>query len=66
MLEEKLKLFMINVLCRFLPGMQILIGGQVVALSDLRASLTMSEASTNASDSGSKKKTSQNLLFSVH
>jgi hypothetical protein len=26
----------------------------------------MSEASTNASDSGSKKKTSQNLLFSVH
>jgi hypothetical protein len=40
------------------------IGGQVIALSDLRASPTMSEASTNASDSGSKKKTSQNLFFS--
>ncbi len=40
------------------------IGGWVVALYDLRASPTMSEASTNASDSGFKKKTSRNLFIS--
>ncbi len=50
-------------------GVQILngkanpIGGDVVILTDLRASPTMSETTNNSENGSTKKKTSRNLFF---
>ncbi len=50
-------------------GVQILngkanpIGGEVVVLSELRVSPTMSETTNNSENGSSKKKTSRNLFF---
>jgi hypothetical protein len=50
-------------------GMQILngkanpVGGNVVILSDLRASSTMSKTTNNSDNGSTKKRTSRNLFF---